>query len=368
MSRSGAIRTLRAACAAAALALLLLAPATAAATDAAGRAVRAGATSPQPLPLSGVTTWAYQIQGLERAGAVTALRDAGYDLLVVEPTRTQRGSGRFDTSAMVAELKTGLTASGRRPLVLAYISVGEAESWRWYWTWSRRWRSGAPRPAGWPAFIAARDPDGWDGCYPVAVWRKRWKDIAIYGRHTGTTAGRDYRSILDETIRDGFDGVYLDWVAAYEEPAVRRLARRDGVNARAETVRFLRELRDAARARAPGFLVIQQNASDLRRGHPELFGIVDGIAQEGVWYSGAASDSWNDPRGHDVATPASWRRDYLRDLAAFRAAGLPTFCCEYTVARAAQTHARAARAGLVCYCTRAALSRLTTTPPAALKP
>lgn len=368
MSDQGAIRALRAACAAAALTVLLVSPAMAAGTDATGRAVQAGATSAEPLPLSGVTTWAYQIQGLERAGAVTALRDAGYDLLVVEPTRTQRGSGRFDTSAMVAELKTGLTASGRRPLVLAYISVGEAESWRWYWTWPRRWRSAEPRPAGWPAFIAAHDPDGWDGCYPVAVWRKRWKDIAIYGRHTGATAGRDYRSILDETIRDGFDGVYLDWVAAYEEPAVRRLARRDGVSARAETVRFLRELRNAARAQAPGFLVIQQNAADLRRGHPELFGIVDGVAQEGVWYYGEASDSWSDPRGHDVATPASWRREYLRDLAAFRAAGLPAFCVEYTFARAAQTYARAARAGLVGYCTRAALSRLTTTPPAALEP
>jgi len=335
------------------LALLLPAPSPAAAAD--------------PLPLPQATTWAYQIQGLERAGAVTALRDAGYDLLVVEPTRTQRGSGSFATAAMVAKLKAGVTADRvHRPLVLAYISVGEAENWRWYWTWSRAWRSGRPRPADWPSFIAAQDPDGWDGCYPVAVWKKRWKDIAIYGRHTGTTAGRDYASILDEAIRDGFDGVYLDWVAAYEEPAVRRMARADGVNARTETVKFLRELRDAAEARAPGFVVVQQNAADLRRGHPELFDIVDGVAQEGIWYYGEATDSWNSPRGHDVVTPASWRSDYLLDLDAFKAAGLPVFCCEYTVAHAAATYARAASRGFVCYCTRAALSRPTSTPPASL--
>jgi cysteinyl-tRNA synthetase len=314
-----------------------------------------------------VSTWAYQIQGLERPAAIAALRDAGYDLLVVEPTRTQRGSASFDTKAMVATLKSGVTADGtHRPLVLAYVCVGEAEDWRWYWTWPRAWRAGKPRPAGWPSFIAARDPDGWGGCYPVAVWRHRWKDIAIYGRHTGTTPRREYTSILDEAIRDGFDGVYLDWVAAYEQPAVRRMARADGVSARAETLRFLRELRDAAAARAPGFLIVQQNAADLRRGRPALFGIVDGVAQEGVWYHGAATDSWRDPRGHDVRTPASWRRDYLRDLDAFRAAGLPVFCCEYTVRNAARAYARAAARGYVCYCTRAALSRLTTTPPTSL--
>jgi cysteinyl-tRNA synthetase, unknown class len=351
-------------------ALILASPAPAAVVTApvGPTAVASVAKTATAVPLSEVATWAYQIQGLERAGAVDALRHAGYDMLVLEPTRTQRGSQGFDTAAMVAALKAGTTPSGRRPLVLAYISVGEAENWRWYWTWPREWRSGEPRPAGWPAFIAARDPDGWDGCYPVAVWRKRWRDIAIYGRHTGGSAARGYRSILDETIRDGFDGVYLDWVAAFEEPAVRRLARRDGVDPRAETVRFLRDLRAAALARAPGFVVVQQNAAGLRRGHPELFGIVDGIAQEGVWYFGEATDSWRDPRGHDVPTPASWRRDYLEDLAAFRLAGLPTFCCEYTVARASRTYARAARAGLTCYCTRASLGRLSTTPPPGLAP
>jgi endo-alpha-1,4-polygalactosaminidase (GH114 family) len=129
---------------------------------------------------------------------------------------------------------------------------------------------------------------------------------------------------------------------------------------------FLRELREAAEMRAPGFLIVQQNAGDLRRGRPGLFGIVDGIAQEGVWYYGEATDSWSDPRGHDVATPASWRRDYLLDLAAFRSAGLPVFCCEYTSAHAARTYARAASRGFACYCTRAALSRLSGTPPAGL--
>ena len=317
-----------------------------------------------PLPLPQVATWAYQIQGLSRAGAVDALAASHYDLLVLEPSRTEKGNGDFATKAMVARLKATPAGDGsHRKLVLAYLSIGEAESWRWYWTWSTRWPSGSPRPRDWPGFIVARDPDGWGGCYPVAYWSRRWKDIAIYGAHTGTRPGRDYTSIVDEAIRDGFDGVYLDWVEAYELPAVVRAARRAGKNPRAEMVRFLAELRDYARQRDPSFVIVQQNASTLWRRHPELFGIVDGIAQEGIWYYGAATDSWSAPSGHDIPTPASWRADYLGNLGKFRAAGLPVLDVEYTVRHAAGIYERSRGYGFVPYCSRSPLSRLTTTPP-----
>jgi cysteinyl-tRNA synthetase len=351
----------------AALAVAIACACLAAALPAGARAATPLAASTlSPLSLSQVTTWAYQIQGLERAGAVDALAAAPYDMLVLEPTRTERGSGSFDTAGMVARLHDSFAGDATHgKLVLAYLSVGEAESWRWYWTWTRTWRSGAPRPRDWPRFIVAKDPDGWGGCYPVAYWRARWKDIAIYGRRTDTTATRDYTSIVDEAIRDGFDGVYLDWVEAYELRAVRRAAAADGVNARDEMVAFLTELRDYARQRDPDFVVVQQNASSLAVGRPQLFSVVDGIAQEGIWYYGDATDSWTDPRGHDVATPASWRADYLTDLTLFTQAGLPVFDCDYAVAHAATVYARAAARGFVAYCTRAALSRLTTTPPPA---
>ena len=343
-------------------------PACAATTTAATTSAATPLAAPTltPLPLTQVTSWAYQIQGLEGSRAVDALAASSYDMLVLEPTRTERGSGSFDTAGVVARLHDSFAADGvHGKLVLAYLSVGEAENWRWYWTWSRAWRSGSPRPADWPHFIVAKDPDGWGGCYPVAYWRARWKDIAIYGRHTGTSGTRDYTSIVDEAIRDGFDGVYLDWVEAYELPAVQRAAKADGVDPRHEMVSFLAELRAYARQRDPGFVIVQQNASSLAVKHPRLFSLVDGIAQEGVWYYGEATDSWADPAGHDVATPASWRSDYLSHLALFRKAGLPVFDCDYTVAHAATVYRRATARGFVAYCTRASLSRLTTTPPPA---
>lgn len=348
-----------------AVAALLLAAALA--PELGAGAVGAGRPAPAqaPLPLGQVATWAYQIQGVDRAAAADALAASRYDLLVIEPSRTEKGNGDFDTPALVSRLKATTASDGsHRKLVLAYVSVGEAESWRWYWTWSTRWRSGRPRPRNWPSWIVARDPDGWGGCYPVAYWSQRWKDIAIYGQHTGTTATRDYTSIVDEALRDGFDGVYLDWVEAYELPAVIRAAHKAGKDPRAEMIAFLRELRDYARQRDPGFVILQQNASSLCRGHNELFGIVDGIAQEGIWFYGDATDSWTATRGHDIRTPAGWRADYLANLPRFNAAGLPVFDCDYAVSHAALCYRRAAAQGFVAYCTRSSLSRLSTTPPA----
>ncbi|MCD6360319.1 MAG: hypothetical protein J7M38_05580, partial [Armatimonadetes bacterium] len=82
-----------------------------------------GGGGPAPPPedrkalLDAVTTWACQLQGLERAGAVNALAASAYEMLVLEPTRTVQGSEQFDTAGMVARLKA-LPDGGRR-LVLA---------------------------------------------------------------------------------------------------------------------------------------------------------------------------------------------------------------------------------------------------------
>ena len=104
------------------------------------------------IPLKAAKTWAYQIQGLEVAGAVDALARSRYDLLVVEPTRTvwsATASRQFDTPAMVRKLKASQAGDGaHRKLVLAYIDIGEAEGYRWYWRWTKGWKEGNAPPGG----------------------------------------------------------------------------------------------------------------------------------------------------------------------------------------------------------------------------
>jgi len=323
-------------------------------------------TVAEPISLDDVTYWAYQIQDISEAGAVDALVASHYDLLVLEPTRTDWSSDDrgFDTREMVARLKNSQASDGvHRKLVIAYIDIGEAEDWRWYWTWSKDWDCVGDPPADWPDYILACDPDGWSGNYPVAYWDSRWKDIVIYGENQSSAPYGDYTSVIDEVIRDGFDGMYLDWVEGYENEEVVAAAQAAGKDPAVEMITFIREMKEYTTARDPGFLIIQQNGAALSEGHPELFTVIDAISQEGIWYGGDATDDWDDPHGHDGLNDASLVNYYIGYLDQYLDAGLPVFNCEYALIYADTAYANASSKGYVPYVTRCSLSRLTTTPP-----
>ena len=321
-----------------------------------------------PLSLTEVRYWAYQLQDVATPGAVDALAASHYDLLVLEPTRTDWSSEdkNFDTAAMVARLKASPASDGQhRKVLLAYIDIGEAEDWRWYWAWSRDWDCQGAPPDDWPDHILGCDPDGWTGNYPVAYWDEEWQDIIIYGQQQGTEPGRDYVSAIDEAIRDGFDGIYLDWVEGWENEAVVKAAQAEGRDSAAEMIAFIGKMRAYAHARDPNFLIVQQNAAELIDGRPELLAVIDAIAQEAIWYDGDATDDWNDPDGYDWITEPDLTAYYLKFLTPYQNAGLPVFNCEYALDHAAAAYVNACAQGYVPYVTRRSLSRLTTTPPPA---
>lgn len=117
---------------------------------------------------------------------VTSIAQTDYDLLIIDLF--------FDDSplsaAQVARLKT--KANGGRRLVIAYMSIGEAENYRWYWDEKAPW-------------IARENPD-WPGNYKVHYWNDDWQKIIYSGTN----------SYLDKILAAGFDGVYLDIIDAYE--------------------------------------------------------------------------------------------------------------------------------------------------------
>ncbi len=87
--------------------------------------------------------------------------------------------------------------SGNRRLVLAYLSIGEAEDYRYYWKAS--WRNNPP------PFLTKENPN-WEGNYKVKYWMESWKEI-ICGNEDGKGFNSSY---LKKIIDAGFDGVYLD--------------------------------------------------------------------------------------------------------------------------------------------------------------
>ncbi len=319
-----------------------------------------------PLPprdaLKKVAYWGYQIQSIEQPGAIDLLAESAYDLLVLEPTRSDRENATFDTAGMVARLHaTGGTVLQRK-LVLAYIDIGEAEDWRWYW--QPDWVP-PPAPNPYPDFLLAVDPDGWSGNYPVAFWSPAWRAIMIDG------GSGNPRSALDQVVDDGFDGIYMDWVEAYSDPTVAAEALAQGLDPAQEMVDFIRSIGDHARTRNPDFLVVAQNASEISENiasPDDYFAVIDALAQEQIYFDGNADTAWQDKDAGDHPVPETGigysRQWYEAQMQNYLDAGFPVFTVDY--ARQPQNvgyvYSRARLKGYRPYVSLRPLDRLSESP------
>jgi cysteinyl-tRNA synthetase len=129
------------------------------------------------------------------------LRNTNYDLLLIDLFFEVDGKPVMLEPDDIAMLKT--KANGGQRLVIAYMSIGEAENYRWYW--DSRWISTNNKLATLaPAWLEQENPE-WEGNFKVKYWHPDWKRI-IYG---------SANSYLDRIIATGFDGVYLDIVDGF---------------------------------------------------------------------------------------------------------------------------------------------------------
>ncbi len=324
------------------------------------------------MTLPEVRTWAYQIQRLEDDRAIDMideLVESRYDLLVLEPTRSDRDNTDFDTAGMVRRLhESPADPPDRTKLVIAYVDIGQAEDWRTYW--GDDWIAPTASARGSPDFLITIDPDGWSGNYPVAFWDDRWKDIMIRGEN----------SVLQQVLDDGFDGIYMDWVEAYSDATVMAAATGSALDPSREMVDFIREIREYAQARSPGFLVIPQNAAEiLETGGQEYLDIIDGIAQEQIYFDGNADTEWDDVNAGDHRVPDTCPADdadcgysrafYEGWLKQYLAAGKPVLSVDYAAdpGNVAEAYERASANGYIPYVSHRPLDRLTDTPPPELE-
>ena len=308
-----------------------------------------------------VRSWAYNIGDVDTPTQREELVGTHFDMYVLEPVVTEKGKESFDIAGLVRDIRSyAISNYHKNPLVLAYVDVGQAETWRWYW--QSGWGVGNPE------WIVAADPDGWTGCYQVAYWHPEWHDIVIYA-----TNGRSH---LEEVLKAGFDGIYMDWVGAFSETEVEHKASEDGTNATSAMFDLIEKIRVYARQESsnanPSFLVVAQNAPDLYQANPSLYTqLVDAIAVEGIWFDGDAGfDDWEDPRGYNVPTDSlypGWTEELLNYLEPMKGK-LPIFCCEYAQDVGGTNFASlvytnlAVTNGFIPYCSRRSLQRLSKTP------
>lgn len=216
-------------------------------------------------PLGHAKSWGYQLQ----APDAERLSQAPYDVLVVDYSRNGQIDGAF-SGADVARMKA--RSDGPPRLVLAYLSIGEAEDYRFYWKRYYGWLWGLFGPA-W----LGRENREWRGNYAVRYWLPSWAQIIYAGDN----------SYLDRIVAAGFDGVYLDKIDGYDDWP-------DRASARADMAAFVTRLAERARQLKPGFLIVPQNGDELLA-DPAYRGVIDGIGRESLLYGEETEGNENAP-------------------------------------------------------------------------
>ena len=271
-----------------------------------------------PDALASVNDWLYQLQNLD----LTAIGDTAYDLVVMDYSADGGETGEF-SAAQIAALKH---SPGGAKVVLAYMSIGEAEDYRFYW--QEDWRPGNP------PWLDAPNPD-WPGNYKVRYWDPAWQSIIL--------------SYTDRLLDAGFDGAYLDIIDAYEYYSdTRPTAAQDMAN-------FVATIRAHARARDPDFVILPQNAPELATLVPGYLNVVDGIGQEDIYYGYEADD---------VMTPLTVTAELEGHLDLFKSAGKLVLTVDYatTPAHVDDAYAKAQAKGYVPFVTVRDLDQLVINP------
>jgi cysteinyl-tRNA synthetase, unknown class len=205
--------------------------------------------------LGAVGNWGYWLSTFEPAGVAAA----PHDLMVIDSEISVKGvfERQFQPKE-VARMKRRPDGSNR--VLLAYLSIGEAERYRPYW--QRDWYDPAKKPP-W----LDKENRRWAGNFAVQFWRPEWQEL-IFGTP---------ESYLDRIVAQGFDGVYLDRADAFFQWGKLH------PSSRADMSAFIAALAAHARRRKPEFLVVMQNAEELLE-EPAVLDAIDGIAKEDLLY------------------------------------------------------------------------------------
>ena len=274
-----------------------------------------------------VRNWGYFLQGPGGGPLdVAALAAAPHDLVVTDFSRDGTEAGRF-TFDEVCAIQDG---RGRRKVVAAYLSIGEAEQFRTYWNpaWTTTGTAAGKLTAAAPSFLGPTNPD-WPESRKVRYWEPAWRDVLT---------NRDRSGYLDHVVQQGFDAAYLDIVDAYYFWAAEARAsdKRPGDpkterDAARRMLRFIVDLTASARLANDRFYVIPQNGEfvlddadlttpdDLKL-RAAFLDAVGAIGVEDVYFRGDADeDNPFDPEAERIPV---LQRDFLGN-------GKPVFAVEY---------------------------------------
>lgn len=249
-----------------------------------------------------------------REAVVEKLKTCDRDVIVVDAYFSS-DEGEWKPGE-IAAIRAG--KKGRR--VVAYVSIGEAEDYRSYWQKSWDVNGDGKPDAGAPSFLDVENPD-WKGNYRVRFWQSEWQKMML--------------PAVDRVVAQGFDGIYLDIVDAfefYEYDAVQKdwidnnMNGETGKTYRQDMIAWVGAIAKRARAVRGDFMVIPQNATQLLEdaGYRKL---ISAVGVEDLLVAGKKIRSDKD---------AAYRIHYLE---MFKPLGKPILIIDYP--KSAKIHAAA---------------------------
>ncbi len=131
-------------------------------------------------------------------------------------------------------------------IVIAYISIGEAEEYRYYWD---------PNAD----YLLEENPD-WPECWYVDYSSKEWQDLII-------------NEYIPQIKEKGFDGLYLDTVDTYH------FEERYPACTKEHMIDFIKNISSVHRSSE--FYIIPQNGLEIA---PEIADYINGIGVEEIYY------------------------------------------------------------------------------------
>ncbi len=214
-------------------------------------------------PLRQAKTWAFQLKNLgpDQQARIAA---SPYDLVVIDSEQFPEEKEIPLTREEVERMK--VKPDGSRRLVIAYFSVGEAETYRYYWKpeWSQHK----------PAWVGKENKQ-WRENFLVQYWQPAWQSI-IFGNP---------ESFADRVINSGFDGFYIDRVDAYYYFG-------DTKEKRDLMADFIKKLAGYIRSKKPDAVILAQNAEELLD-RPDYVKAIDGVAKEDLVFGISHKETLN---------------------------------------------------------------------------
>lgn len=180
-----------------------------------------------------------------------------------------------------------LKSSQENRKVIAYLSIGEAETYRGYWQSLWLDEKGLASEKS-PSWLGDENPH-WKGNFKVHYWDLQWQSIIL--------------EELDKILLSGFDGVYLDIVDAFEYYEYdtksdkwldHRLNPKTGQSYRKDMIEWVSKVAQHGRRNKDDFKVIPQNGSQLIE-DPSYLSMIDGIGVEDlIFENGKIRSSFDD--------------------------------------------------------------------------